>query len=133
MKYFSILEPIKNDVRFEYFPWKNTWFCFMLFLFGFNLILKLRNFDFESHSNTLIFFDKKWYDVRFGYVPWKNVWFCFISVVWVHFRRKTKSFWFWKPLKYFYFFKKNDVRFEYFLSNKVWFGLSFFVSVELWQ
>ena len=27
--------------------------------FGFTLIIKLRNFYFESHSNTLILFDKK--------------------------------------------------------------------------
>ena len=27
--------------------------------FGFTLVLKLRNFDSESHWNTLIFFDKK--------------------------------------------------------------------------
>ena len=35
--------------------------------FGFTLVIKLRNFDFESHSNTLIFFDKKIYDIRFEY------------------------------------------------------------------
>ena len=28
---------------------------------------------------------------------------------------------------------KNDVRFEYFPSNGVWFGLRLFVRVELWQ
>ena len=28
-------------------------------LSGFTLVIKLRNFDFESHSNTLIFFDPK--------------------------------------------------------------------------
>ena len=28
-------------------------------LFGFTLVIKLRNFDVESHWNTLIFFDKK--------------------------------------------------------------------------
>ena len=27
--------------------------------FGFNLVIKFRNFDFESHWNTLIAFDKK--------------------------------------------------------------------------
>ena len=42
-------------------------------LFGFTLIMKLKDFDFESHRNTLIFFDKKRYNVRFEYVPWKNV------------------------------------------------------------
>ena len=53
---------------------------FVLFpLFRFTLVIKLRNFDFESHWNTLIYFDKKRYAVRFKYVPWKDVWFCFIS------------------------------------------------------
>ena len=28
-------------------------------LFAFTLIIKLRNFDFESHKNTLMFFYKK--------------------------------------------------------------------------
>ena len=36
-------------------------------LFGFTLVIKLRNFDFESYWNNLIFFDKK-YGVRFDYV-----------------------------------------------------------------
>ena len=47
---------------------------FVLFsLFGFTSVIKLINFDFESHGNILIFFDKKRYGVRFEYVPWKNV------------------------------------------------------------
>ena len=37
-------------------------------LFAFALVIKVRNFDFKSHRNTLIFFDKK-YGVRFGCVP----------------------------------------------------------------
>ena len=71
-KYFSILWPMKNDVRFENVPWK---ICdFVSFpLFGLTLVIKWRNFDFESHWNTLIFFDKKVHGVRFEYVPWKNV------------------------------------------------------------
>ena len=28
-------------------------------LFGFTFVIKLRNFNFESHRNVLIFFDKK--------------------------------------------------------------------------
>ena len=36
-------------------------------MFGFTSVIKLRNFDFESHGNTLIFFDKK-NDARFEYV-----------------------------------------------------------------
>ena len=38
-------------------------------LFGFTSVIKLRNFDFESHCNTKIFFNKKRYGVRFEYVP----------------------------------------------------------------
>ena len=68
-------------------------------LFGFTLVVNLRNFDFESHWNTLIFFDKKRYDVRFGYFPWKNVWFYFISIVQDPFSHKTVI----KLLKYFNF------------------------------
>ena len=65
-------------------------------LLGFTLVIKLINFDFESHWNTLIFFDKKLYGIRFEYVPWKTVWLNFIYIVWVHFSHKTKKFWFWK-------------------------------------
>ena len=36
-------------------------------LFGFTLVIKLSNFVFESHRNTLILFGQK-DDVRFGYV-----------------------------------------------------------------
>ena len=98
---FSILSPMKHDVRFEYE--KISDFVSFL-LFGFPSVLKLGNFDFESHWNTLIFFDKNLYDVRVRYVPWKNVRFCFISIVWVHFSGKTKKLWFLKSLKYFNFF-----------------------------
>ena len=58
MKYFSILRPKKNDVRFEYSPWKNVWFCFISIVW-FTLVIKLRNFDFKNHWNTLIFLIKK--------------------------------------------------------------------------
>ena len=50
-------------------------------LLGFTVAIKLRNFDFVKHWNTLIIFDKKRYGVRFENDPWKNVWFCFISIV----------------------------------------------------
>ena len=38
-------------------------------LFGFTLVVKLRNFDFESHWNILIIFGKERYCARFEYVP----------------------------------------------------------------
>ena len=67
-------------------------------LFGFTLAIKLRNFEFESHLNTLIFFDKKRYDVRFKYVPKRNMRFClfanfFFFFFWIHFSHiKLKDF-----------------------------------------
>ena len=61
-------------------------------LFGFTLVIKLRNFDFEIHQSTLIFFDKKRYDVRFECFPWETTLFCFTSIVWVHFSHKTLKF-----------------------------------------
>ena len=39
---------MKNDVRFEHAPWKNSDFISFP-LFEFPLVIKLRNFDFESH------------------------------------------------------------------------------------
>ena len=33
-------------------------------LFGFTLVIKLRNFDFESYWNSLVFFDKKKYNKK---------------------------------------------------------------------
>ena len=72
---------MKNDVRFEYVPWKNVWYCFISMVwvmawelnmfhgkisdfvsflsFRFTLVIKLTNFDFEGHWNILILFDKK--------------------------------------------------------------------------
>ena len=100
LKYFSILWPMKimSDLNMSLGKMSD----FVSFpLFGFTLVIKLRNFDFESHWNILIFFNKKRYGVRFEYVPWKNVWFCFISIARVHFSHKTDKFWFWSPLKYF--------------------------------
>ena len=41
------------DVRFEYVPWKIV----LLPLFGFTLVIKIRNFDFESHWDA--YFIKK--------------------------------------------------------------------------
>ena len=64
-----------------------VWFSLIVF----TLFIKLRKFDFKSHWNTLI--DKERYGVIFEYVPWKNAWFCFSSIVWVHFKHKTKKSW----------------------------------------
>ena len=47
-------------------------------LFGFTLVIKLRNFDFQSHWNTLIFFfflDKKWRQIWLRPVKQYLFWF----------------------------------------------------------
>ena len=54
-------------------------------LFGLSLVIKLRNFDFESHWNTLLFFflKQKWCQI------WMScqflIWFklCCVSIIWV--------------------------------------------------
>ena len=50
-------------------------------LLRFTVVINPRNFDFESHRNTLIFLHKIKYGVRFEYVPSKNVRYCFTSIV----------------------------------------------------
>ena len=49
LKYFSILRAVKNNVRLEYVLCKMPDFVSFRLL-GFALVIKLRNFDFESHS-----------------------------------------------------------------------------------
>ena len=48
--------------------WNTLMSDFVSFLFfGFILVIKLRNFDFESYADTKIFFDKK---------KWCQIWIC---------------------------------------------------------
>ena len=47
LKYFNILWPLKNNVRFEYVHGKMSDFV-SLPLFGFILVIKLRNSDFDE-------------------------------------------------------------------------------------
>ena len=120
---------MKNDVRFEYIPWKSAWFCFISIVWV-HFILKTEKFDFESLWNTLILFDKNIVsdlNMSQGKEP------DFVSFPLLGFTLflKLKNFDFgsyWKTLTCFD--KKNDVRFYYVLSNSVWFGLSFVVWVE---
>ena len=115
LKYFNVLWCKKKWCqiwiffikKYEYFP-----------LFGFPLVIKLRNFDYESHWNTVMFFYVKRNGVRFEYIPLKKVWFCFISIVWVHFSYKTEKFWFWKSLKYFNIFDKKDMTSDLKISHE---------------
>ena len=104
LKYFNtflIKKDIVSDLNMPH--GKMSYFVSFL-LFAFTVVTKLRNFDFESHWNTLIFFDKKTHGVIFEYVPRKNVLICFIFIVWLHFSHKTEQFRFWKSLKYFNIF-----------------------------
>ena len=55
---FQHFATINNDTKFEYFPGKMSDFV-SLTLFGFTIVIELRNLDFGSHWNTLIFFDQK--------------------------------------------------------------------------
>ena len=64
-KHFSILGPVENDVRFELIPWKNVRFYFISIVWV-HLARKLKNFNFESHWNTLIFIEKK--------KIWRQIW-----------------------------------------------------------
>ena len=52
-------------------------------LLGFILVIKLRNFDFESHRNTFNIFDKN-NDVKFEYVLSNIVWFGLSFGVWLY-------------------------------------------------
>ena len=96
---FSILRPMENDVRFEYDPWKMP-DCVSFPLFEFTLVIKLRNYEFESHLNTIMFLTIKYMTSNFQYVSWKSFWFYFIYIVWVHFIHKTEKFRSWKSFKY---------------------------------
>ena len=82
-------------------------------LFGFTLVIKLRNFDFESHWNISVTFDKQRYGVRFEYIPWENVWFYLIPIIWVHFSH-------WNVL-IFSDKERYGVRFENVPWKNVWF------------
>ena len=70
---------ILNNVRFEYVPWKNVWFC-SIYIVWVRFSHKIEKFWFWK---SLKYFNTFWLKkgVRFEYVPWKDVWFCFISMV----------------------------------------------------
>ena len=134
MKYFSILQAVKNDVRFHMFYWK--WPIFLSFpLFKFTLVIKLRNFGFKSHWNTLIFLPKKYNTSDLNMSHGKMSDFASFPLFGFTLVMKLKNFDFenhWNTLVSFDI-KKSDVRFKYAMSSSVWFGLSFVVSVEIWQ
>ena len=61
-------------------------------LFGFTLVINLRNSNFESHSNTLIFFDKKMIpDLNMSYQAVPD--FFFYGNEHLHIKNKTTVTW----------------------------------------
>ena len=89
-------------------------------LFGFPLVLQLRNFDLESHWNTLTFFDEKIYDVDLNMSRGRMSDFLSFPLLGFTLVIKLGNFDFqshWNTLMFFY--QKNDVRFKYVLSNSV--------------
>ena len=66
-----------------------------LTLVGFTLVTKMRNFDFENHWNTSIFFyPKKWYQIGMECVLSDSAWFGLSFVVWVEFCQLVEKYWF---------------------------------------
>ena len=78
-------------------------------LFRFVLVIKLSNFDFGSHWNTLIFFGTKVYHIRFEYVLWKMT--NFVSFPFFGFTLviKLRNFGFESHWNSLIFFDKKDM------------------------
>ena len=65
LKIFFIDKDIKSDFTMAN---KRMSDSVSVLLFGLNFVIKLKNFYFENHWNTLIFFYKQRYGVKFEYV-----------------------------------------------------------------
>ena len=95
----------KNNVRFEYVPWKNVCFCFIPMVW--------------VHFSHRIKKSRFWKSLKyFKYVLIKkrcHIWIypmgkCLILFhfhFWVHFSHKIEKFRFWKSLKYYVLIKKD--------------------------
>ena len=121
---------MKSFVRFEYVPRKMSAFVSFL-LFG--LITKLRNFGLESHWNTLIFFDKKYMTSDLNMPHGQMSDFFSFPLFGLALVIKLRNFHLeshWNTL-IFFLLKKKLVRFDYVLSNSVWFYLSLVLWVKL--
>ena len=60
---------MKNDVRSEYVPWKNVWFCCFSIVWV-HFSHKTEEFRLWKPLKKLIFFDEK---NRYEYVLWNSV------------------------------------------------------------
>ena len=94
-EFFSVYVP------FDFIP-------FYLFLITF--AMKLKNANYESHWNILVFCDQRKVMSDLNLFSGKNVWLCFVPIVSLHFCHKTTKFRFWKSFKYFFYQNKYDVR-----------------------
>ena len=82
LKYFSILRPMKTNVKFEYIPWKYIWFCFISILWV-HFSHKTKKFRFWRSLKYFKVFDKKMMSdlimscqITFGlsFVVWMKFW-----------------------------------------------------------
>ena len=103
LKFYIILTPVKNDVRFEYAPWKISDFVSFA-LFGLTLVIKLRNFNLESHWTTLIFLIKKYVVSNLNMSHEKMSDFVSFLLFGFTLLLKLRNFDFKKSLKYFNIF-----------------------------
>ena len=86
-RYFNILRPMKNDIRFECFPWKNVWFWFISndwIHFShktekFRFWKSLKYFNISDFSNIS----------QIWICPANSLWFGLSLVVWVQFWQET--------------------------------------------
>ena len=81
LKYFGILQPMKNVSDLN-MTCENMSDSVSFPFFGYTSVIKLRNFDSESHWNIYFLVSKK-ENVRFEYVLSNSVWFGLIFVVWI--------------------------------------------------
>ena len=135
LKYFSILLPMKSNVRFEYVRWKTVWFCFISIVWV-QFSLKTEKFKFwKSLKYFNNFLTKKYTTSDLNMFHEKSSDFVSFPLFGFALVIKLRDFDFESYWNTFFFFwiKKNDVRFDYVLSNSVWFGLSFVVWVEFWH
>ena len=92
LKYFSILWPIRNYVRFEYAPQKNACFSFISIVwahFSHNT-KKFRFWKSLKYCNFFLpFLVKK---VKFEYVLSMNIWFGLRFVVWVYCLQQVEKY-----------------------------------------
>ena len=101
LQYFLIKNDLVSDLNMPHGQMSD----FVSFsLFGFMLVIKLRNFDFQSHWNTSKIFDKKDLVSDLNMPHRKMPDLCHFHCLGSLLSHKTKKFRFWRSLKYFNIF-----------------------------